>query len=122
MKIKGNLISLISVIFILLVSMVMTGCATLSIEHIPDASAGRHINTSEAKNIIQRNKFVKTITSEGILFTGGIVQDQPREFRNEKYITYEKLQPQLVRFKDPCLLYTSPSPRDVEESRMPSSA
>ena len=23
---------------------------------------------------------------------------------------------------DPCLLYTSPSPRDVEESRMPSSA
>ena len=29
------------------------------------------------------------------------------------------------RFEDkdfPCLLYTSPSPRDVEESRMPSSA
>ena len=25
-------------------------------------------------------------------------------------------------FFDPCLLYTSPSPRDVEESRMPSSA
>ena len=24
--------------------------------------------------------------------------------------------------KYPCLLYTSPSPRDVEESRMPSSA
>ena len=24
--------------------------------------------------------------------------------------------------KRPCLLYTSPSPRDVEESRMPSSA
>ena len=24
--------------------------------------------------------------------------------------------------KEPCLLYTSPSPRDVEESRMPSSA
>ena len=23
---------------------------------------------------------------------------------------------------EPCLLYTSPSPRDVEESRMPSSA
>ena len=26
------------------------------------------------------------------------------------------------RVQDPCLLYTSPSPRDVEESRMPSSA
>ena len=27
-----------------------------------------------------------------------------------------------VIFGYPCLLYTSPSPRDVEESRMPSSA
>ena len=27
-----------------------------------------------------------------------------------------------VRRLNPCLLYTSPSPRDVEESRMPSSA
>ena len=29
--------------------------------------------------------------------------------------------PGVARFH-PCLLYTSPSPRDVEESRMPSSA
>ena len=29
--------------------------------------------------------------------------------------------PELMFFKH-CLLYTSPSPRDVEESRMPSSA
>ena len=30
----------------------------------------------------------------------------------------------LAKFdnNNPCLLYTSPSPRDVEESRMPSSA
>ena len=28
----------------------------------------------------------------------------------------------FIRTTDPCLLYTSPSPRDVEESRMPSSA
>ena len=28
----------------------------------------------------------------------------------------------LVDYFNPCLLYTSPSPRDVEESRMPSSA
>ena len=28
----------------------------------------------------------------------------------------------LVPRSSPCLLYTSPSPRDVEESRMPSSA
>ena len=28
----------------------------------------------------------------------------------------------MEAFAHPCLLYTSPSPRDVEESRMPSSA
>ena len=28
----------------------------------------------------------------------------------------------FIGFFDTCLLYTSPSPRDVEESRMPSSA
>ena len=33
------------------------------------------------------------------------------------------IQSQLLRpYPQPCLLYTSPSPRDVEESRMPSSA
>ena len=30
--------------------------------------------------------------------------------------------PELTLSRYPCLLYTSPSPRDVEESRMPSSA
>ena len=33
----------------------------------------------------------------------------------------ESIQPDLVE-RNACLLYTSPSPRDVEESRMPSSA
>ena len=32
---------------------------------------------------------------------------------------FESLNPEN---NQPCLLYTSPSPRDVEESRMPSSA
>ena len=32
------------------------------------------------------------------------------------------LTPELSLWGYPCLLYTSPSPRDVEESRMPSSA
>ena len=31
-------------------------------------------------------------------------------------------EPELGRMFNICLLYTSPSPRDVEESRMPSSA
>ena len=34
----------------------------------------------------------------------------------------EKNKFKLISFSGGCLLYTSPSPRDVEESRMPSSA
>ena len=33
-----------------------------------------------------------------------------------------EFQSQIPPLTDDCLLYTSPSPRDVEESRMPSSA
>ena len=36
--------------------------------------------------------------------------------------TFESIADQLYRGLRGCLLYTSPSPRDVEESRMPSSA
>ena len=34
----------------------------------------------------------------------------------------KKIKRRIVMRPEPCLLYTSPSPRDVEESRMPSSA
>ena len=39
-------------------------------------------------------------------------------------VEYAKLVKGSINFYQPycCLLYTSPSPRDVEESRMPSSA
>ena len=42
-------------------------------------------------------------------------------YSNEKAITLDKIMvcPDTIKT---CLLYTSPSPRDVEESRMPSSA
>ena len=51
-----------------------------------------------------------------------------QRYDGSKYPVFEKLtQQQLGYFWRPeevslCLLYTSPSPRDVEESRMPSSA
>ena len=43
------------------------------------------------------------------------------------HVEYGGVVPELasrdhIRKITPCLLYTSPSPRDVEESRMPSSA
>ena len=38
------------------------------------------------------------------------------------HFTSEAFDPSLKALTQTCLLYTSPSPRDVEESRMPSSA
>ena len=46
-----------------------------------------------------------------------------RENENiQKYINEITANPNLSQKDKSCLLYTSPSPRDVEESRMPSSA
>ena len=42
--------------------------------------------------------------------------------RGKQAIVDEVLREAKVPYHDLCLLYTSPSPRDVEESRMPSSA
>ena len=45
------------------------------------------------------------------------------EFNEKIANQYHKLYPNdKIIVADACLLYTSPSPRDVEESRMPSSA
>ena len=37
-------------------------------------------------------------------------------------VAREQQEQQILDSREGCLLYTSPSPRDVEESRMPSSA
>ena len=37
-----------------------------------------------------------------------------------KYLDKKKIN--YIRIREPCLLYTSPSPRDISGSRMPSSA
>ena len=39
-----------------------------------------------------------------------------------QYIKHEFPERTVINYTGTCLLYTSPSPRDVEESRMPSSA
>ena len=41
----------------------------------------------------------------------------PKSFADFDYAEYG-----IVEVTDPCLLYTSPSPRDKRQSRMPSSA
>ena len=41
---------------------------------------------------------------------------------DEKLISFKKILDLFFKMHDPCLLYTSPSPRDPKISRMPSSA
>ena len=57
---------------------------------------------------------VYSITSIITLFSSGYLVDK---FTSRRLIPFMNI-PLLLS----CLLYTSPSPRDVEESRMPSSA
>ena len=50
-------------------------------------------------------------------FTGGVIDIITKDFPSKEEISIS-----ISTSFNPCLLYTSPSPRDVEESRMPSSA
>ena len=69
------------------------------------------LNYEDAIKVLEELNLVVTVNGE----TNGIVRKQiPRKG--------EFLEPEGVVELTFCLLYTSPSPRDVEESRMPSSA
>ena len=46
----------------------------------------------------------------------------PIDFKHPDFLNPEKLDSEMRRVFDICLLYTSPSPRDATLSRMPSSA
>ena len=48
-------------------------------------------------------------------------EERDKRLRADGNNQYIRIEGQLSHYLD-CLLYTSPSPRDVEESRMPSSA
>ena len=50
-----------------------------------------------------------------------ILRPATQEYLSDLIEAFEETWPE-VSWAMPCLLYTSPSPRDVEESRMPSSA
>ena len=72
----------------------------------------------------QQRQFDREII--GFIGTGGVTEDIPR-----KLIEKDDRREQLIRSvaprrctrrMDSCLLYTSPSPRDRQKSRMPSSA
>ena len=65
-------------------------------------------------------------TLSSICTESNIIGIGSRNLTTDEYVemvkeSLEKYFPNFDQHKD-CLLYTSPSPRDVEESRMPSSA
>ena len=78
------------------------------------------ININEAgiidiKEIDYKKEWYKSIDKAiSILEKSGLWQDVLENLKIAKSVGYEKLQD--------CLLYTSPSPRDRQKSRMPSSA
>ena len=65
---------------------------------------------------------------EAILFSAGRsmtveeLMEQTGKTRSEVSGALENLRATIKRRRDSCLLYTSPSPRDLSTSRMPSSA
>ena len=70
--------------------------------------------------LVKEGNRLRTISvAKNILAEADIKEDFPRDFA---IYDLNQFLNGLSLHQDPCLLYTSPSPRDVEESRMPSSA
>ena len=62
---------------------------------------------------------------ERIIFLGQPIDDTVANDVMAQLLTLESMDPDrdiMIYINSPCLLYTSPSPRDRQKSRMPSSA
>ena len=106
--------------------------------NIPTASYENFTDANEAKKYIQQNKLPQVIKADGLAAGKGVViaEDYETAYKtidefisetkygdaSRKIIIEDFLEGQELSYIVICLLYTSPSPRDVEESRMPSSA
>ena len=75
-----------------------------------------------------KNNFASIESIINVAKNGGmfiLVDDEKRENEGDLIISTSNSNAKNINFMAKygrCLLYTSPSPRDVEESRMPSSA
>ena len=81
-------------------------------------NVGAYINDINLKSLDQgqAEEIKKILNQFGVIF----IKEQNLD--PETYQNFAKTIGQPVVYPRLCLLYTSPSPRDVEESRMPSSA
>ena len=64
------------------------------------------------------------IVGSGLVAAGTSMTERPTIFllHGGPGMDHTAMKPDFDPLSEVCLLYTSPSPRDVEESRMPSSA
>ena len=100
-----------------------------------EVAANASLAKSLSYRIYENGKALRELTTKH----GVILEDTPTDYfteymaaakatlnkNAEKNAFFKKVYDSMKEFADvavPCLLYTSPSPRDVEESRMPSSA
>ena len=65
---------------------------------------------------------VRTINDRMVALDGGVIETSPELPAEERLAKIHDSLAQLIEWHEPCLLYTSPSPRDGLLSRMPSSA
>ena len=84
------------------------------------------IKTLAAAGISGFNKILDIVTKhKNVYGTYGIHPHEAKSHKNVKTIDILKktsLSNKIIGIGETCLLYTSPSPRDAESSRMPSSA
>ena len=101
-----------------------------SVERImaPDITIATDFALTRVKGIIKNLKVYPNNMKKNLNMLGGLhnthnIMLKLIEKGLERGIAYKIVQESAMKtWNNNCLLYTSPSPRDVEESRMPSSA
>ena len=98
-----------------------------SIQEFPEMMKIRPIVVNEDMIVLGGNMRLRACKDAGlkevpIIKASELTDEQQREFIIKDNVGFGEWDWDLIANEWDCLLYTSPSPRDVEESRMPSSA
>ena len=76
-------------------------------------------DVSQAKEVLSEFQKINQNPIKAIIYTHN---HGDHVFGASEFYNAQEEKPLVIAHSTTCLLYTSPSPRDVEESRMPSSA